>query len=58
MSTPQITQSVHPHITVGRDMRGSGCWLVVTSDQIIECFSGERALAVLQAVARTKGLTL
>ena len=58
MESLPFAQSAQAYITVGLDLRGSVCWLVVTADQIIECFSGERALAVLQAVARAKGLTL
>jgi hypothetical protein len=52
MTTAQLNQSAY--ITVGRDMRGSGCWLVVTADQVIECVSGERALALLEAAIKSK----
>jgi hypothetical protein len=55
MTAAQFTQSEQPHITVGRDARGSACWLVVTSDQRIECPNGHRAVAVLEAVIRARG---
>ena len=60
MSAQQLYQSANgaqlPYITVGQDMRGSACWLVITPDQIVECLSGSRAVAVLEAVLRSKGV--
>jgi hypothetical protein len=62
MSAQQLYQSANgaqlPYITVGQDMRGSACWLVVTADQIVECLSGSRAITILQAAARSKGLSV
>jgi hypothetical protein len=56
MSAQQLAQSAQlPYITVGQDMRGSVCWLVVAQDQIVECLSGSRAVAVLEALLRSKG---
>jgi hypothetical protein len=43
-----------PYITVGIDCRGSTAWKVVTADQIIECISGQRAVAVLEAAIKSK----
>jgi hypothetical protein len=58
MAAAQFTQSDDsnsvPYITVSSDARGSACWQVVTTDQIIECVSGERALNVLQAAIKAK----
>lgn len=42
------------YITVGTDHRGSAIWLVVSPDQVIECSSGHRALAVLEAMIISK----
>jgi hypothetical protein len=38
------------YITVGTDHRGSATWLVVAPDQVIRCSSGNRAVAVLEAL--------
>jgi hypothetical protein len=58
MSAAQFTQSDErnsvPYITVGVDCRGSTAWKVITADQIIECVSGHRAVAVLDAAVRAK----
>jgi hypothetical protein len=55
MPAQQFPQSEQPpYITVGQDLRGSACWLVVTADQIIECPNGHRALVVLEAAIRSK----
>ncbi len=52
MAASQLAQSAY--LTVGRDVRGSACWVVVTADQRIECPNGHRALAVLEAVIKSK----
>jgi hypothetical protein len=45
---PQSDQRCY--ITVGTDHRGSATWLVVAPDQVIRCSSGNRAVAVLEAL--------
>jgi len=53
MATAECSdQSVqrHCYITVGTDHRGSACWLVIAPDQVIQCSSGHRAVAVLEAL--------
>ena len=44
-----------PYVTVGTDVRGSACWLVIDRDVMIECVSGERAVAVMQELMKAKG---
>lgn len=52
---PQLSQrDLMPYVTVGTDMRGSACWLVVDRDVVIECVSGERAVAVIQELMKAK----
>jgi rhodanese-related sulfurtransferase len=54
---PQLRQrDLMPYVTVGTDVRGSACWLVVDRDVVIECASGNRAVAVMQELMKTKGL--
>ena len=45
-----------PYVTVGTDKRGSACWLVIDRDVVIECVSGERAVAVMQELMKAKGI--
>jgi hypothetical protein len=44
-----------PYLTVDVDDRGSVCWVVVGGGQRVECASGVRALAVLEAMCRSGG---
>jgi len=53
---PQLRQrDLMPYVTVGTDVRGSACWLVIDRDVVIECISGERALAVMKNLIIAKG---
>lgn len=53
---PQLRQrDLMPYVTVGTDGRGSACWLVIDRDVVIECVSGERALAVMEELMIAKG---
>jgi len=53
---PQLRQrDLMPYVTVGTDVRGSACWLVIDRDVVIECISGERALAVMKNLITAKG---
>lgn len=58
MEIPRLNQSDGLFITVGRDYRGSVVWLAVAPGQIVECVSGHRAVAVLQAMAQSRGLSV
>ena len=58
MAKPIVQLRQHdlmPYITVGTDERGSACWLVIDRDVVIECVSGERALAVMEELMIAKG---
>lgn len=51
------SQSDHvPYVRVARDERGSACWEVVHSEQLIQCTSGYRAVGICKALRRMKGL--
>jgi hypothetical protein len=45
-----------PFITVERDERGSACWAVIGLGKMVRCYSGERAIAVLQMMCASKGI--
>lgn len=51
-----LIQSAKPYIAVGQDERGSVVWRVISTDQIVECATGERANAVLLAMMLSRGL--
>lgn len=46
-----------PYLTVGTDSRGSTCWFVVTKDMRLSCSSGVRAVELLRAVCKSRGIT-
>ena len=45
-----------PFITVERDDRGGACWAVIGLGKMIRCYSGERAIAVLQWMCISRGI--
>lgn len=59
MTIPLLLQSGHldnPYITVGKDSRGSVCWMVVAPDTEVHCTCGNRALDVYRALCRSRGI--
>jgi hypothetical protein len=56
MTALQQGQSEQPYITVGVDDRGSTCWMVISNDQRVMCASGHRALVILAAMFRSRGV--
>jgi hypothetical protein len=59
MSTAQLPQSENadsvPYITVDQDARGSACWAVVGIGTVVRCYSGSRAIAVMQMMCTATG---
>ena len=47
-----------PYLSVGVDSGGGACWLVVAPGLRVECWSGARAVEVLAAVCRARGLAV
>lgn len=45
-----------PYLTVGLDQRSGTCWLVVARDITLVCHSGSRAMELLRALCKSKGL--
>jgi hypothetical protein len=45
-----------PYIRVGRDARESAVWEVVTSSEVIQTYSGPRAVEICEAHRRARGL--
>jgi hypothetical protein len=45
-----------PYVTVARDGRGSAVWVVVDGDARIEAASGASAIAICEALRKSKGL--
>jgi hypothetical protein len=62
MASSQLLQSDQvdsvPFITVERDDRGSACWAVVGLGKMVRCYSGERAIAVLQMMCVSRGISV
>jgi len=60
MASSQLLQSDQvdsvPFITVERDDRGSACWAVIGLGKMIRCYSGERAIGILQMMCASKGI--
>jgi hypothetical protein len=59
MSTAQLPQSENadsvPYITVGEDARGGACWVVVGIGTVVHCYTGHRAIAVMQMMCTATG---
>ena len=47
-----------PFITVQTDNRGSACWVVIGRDVGVRCYSGERAIQVMEMLCTSRGITL
>jgi hypothetical protein len=47
-----------PFITVERDARGSACWLVVGLGTEVRCYCGHRAMAMLEMMCVSKGISV
>jgi hypothetical protein len=45
-----------PFIRVGRDARESAVWEVVTPSEVIQTYSGPRAVEICEAHRRARGL--
>jgi hypothetical protein len=45
-----------PFITVQRDHRDSVCWVVVGRDVAVRCYSGDRAMQIMEMMCRSRGL--
>jgi hypothetical protein len=45
-----------PYIRVGRDARESAVWEVVTPSEVIQTYSGPRAVEICKARRRSRGL--
>ena len=60
MSTAQMPQSENvnsvPYITVRTDDQGGACWAVVGLGQVVECYTGSRAITVLEAMCTATGV--
>jgi hypothetical protein len=55
----QSDQSIFvPFITVQTDNRDSACWVVIGRDVSVRCYSGERALQVMEMLCSSKGIKL
>jgi hypothetical protein len=59
MSAAQLPQSENaetvPYITVRQDARGGACWAVVGLGTIVRCYSGARAIAVMEMMCSATG---
>jgi hypothetical protein len=47
-----------PFITVQQDHRGSACWVVVGRDIEVRCYCGQRALAILDMLCKSRGISV
>jgi hypothetical protein len=60
MSAAQLPQSENvnsvPYITVRTDDQGGTCWAVVGLGQVVECYTGSRAIAVMQSMCTATGV--
>jgi hypothetical protein len=56
MSAAQLPQSEQPYITVRTDAQGGTCWAVVGLGQVVECYTGSRAIAVMQSMCTATGV--
>ena len=60
MGAAQLLQSEKvdsvPFITVRTDAKGGACWAVVGLGTVVRCYSGERAIAVLQWMCTATGV--
>jgi len=46
---------LEPYLTVGKDDRGSACWIVVGAGCRVYCATGQRALEILASLAQSAG---
>jgi hypothetical protein len=62
MIATQLAQSEKadsvPFITVERDARGGACWVVVGLGTEVRCYCGQRAMAMLEMMCRSKGISV
>lgn len=45
-----------PYVTVHTDDKGGVCWAVVGMGKMVRCYTGERAIAVLQWMCSAAGV--
>ena len=45
-----------PYLTVGKDDRGSACWIVVGVGCRVYCATGQRSLEILALLAKSAGV--
>jgi len=56
---PALSQSEDdgaPYLAVGVDQRGGVCWEVISRDTVVTTCSGYRALEIMEAMRRARGL--
>jgi hypothetical protein len=46
---------LEPYLTVGTDDHGNTCWVVVGTGCRVHCATGQRALEILETLARSTG---
>ena len=60
MGAAQLLQSDQvdsvPYITVRTDAKGGACWAVVGLGTVVRCYSGERAIAMLEWMCSAVGV--
>jgi hypothetical protein len=47
-----------PFITVSTDDRNGTCWVVVGRDVAVRCYSGSRAIQVMEMLCTSRGIML
>lgn len=45
-----------PYVTVATDEKGGTCWAVVGLGTVVRCYTGSRAIAVLQSMCTATGV--
>ena len=46
---------LEPYLTVGTDDHGNTCWVVIGTGCRVHCATGQRALEILETLARSAG---